>query len=1057
MNWRILLIVVGTWLMLMTNTIWAQSLPEVETVWSGGIVHTIAEDGAGFLWLSTNRGLFRYDGYTFHPYELPDTLLLGLNEKQNGVFADTGGWMWLSAREAGLVHFHPATGQWRHFLHNPDDPSSPADNRINMQWQDAEGRWWFGMHTQSLDRFDPQNQAFVHTRFHKDEFSVQENSRLNIINQMLPDPASPDHFWVATGLGVVYFNHKTGHHKVFPVRDNPDLELENSIQTIYLRADDYRIWCGTWGGGIMALDTANRSWEQWMYRELPEIHGGYNAVFSMKHFSEEAAWICTIDSGLGLFYFEEQRFQFLEKQVLHKASGSPSNSHLLLEGPGNGLWVMTNDGLGKVAAQNQKFSWQSVPNRLNRGSRYFTISGGYLKNDSLWLTSVTGDGVYLREPRGKMRSFSFQEGGKKQPFNSGKLYEIDGGLWAIWGVGPTIFRVNPEVGAVEKIPHQLPAMTVNTTLFDGKRSLYLGTRWKGLVKLDVQTLQITYRSDAGAIPVDSNAHIAYFALQRDGHGNYWAGTDRGILVFDSTMTFQYSFPLRIDEVDNVRYRHVSGLHRDVNGRMWISSWDGGFGYIHEDSLGKVQLHERMELTGWPKKAIKNFLIDEDRWMWILQEEGLSAVPPEHDTVYVFTQEDGLPLDRSPYSLFSLGNGRVGVGCSYGYVEGNKANLLQPDTSHTRVGINQLRIMGKACFNGRAFAQQFPLQLELPYNENFLSCDLVPLHFSGGRNVISWRLDGVDQQWNDTVGPVSLNYAALAPGQYTLLVKANTRNGVEPAPETILTLTIHQPFWATWWFRMVIVLMVLSAFGAIYWIRIRQVKQRQRLRSVFERQLTEMEIRALRAQLNPHFIFNSLNALKHFLISGNAHQGVRFLNKFAGLLRMILNQSQHTETTLESELEFVELYLNLEQMRFDGSFDWNLDLEAGLFPEQLLVPPLLIQPFAENAVWHGLMHKEDHRKLQLRVYEQKGFLHIEVEDNGIGRSKAMEFKSRQSHRQASYGTEISRQRLHHLIPEGADYEPLQIHDLKTEEGRALGTRVLLVLPIQRLQHANRRTG
>ena len=1044
------------WAFLLVGMAKAQTLPEVETVWSKGNVFSVATDDGGYLWVSTSQGIFRYDGYTFHPYLLPDTLNLGINEKQNGIAADTGGWMWLTTREAGIVHFQPATGKWQHYLANPKDSNSPVDNRTTMTWCDPDDRWWFGMHAQGMDRYEPTSGSFTHFQFHKDQFTVQENARLNIINEMIPDVDSPDHYWVATSLGIVHFNHRTGHYKIFPVRDDPDLELENSIQTVYKRPNDSRIWCGTWGGGILALDTTTRKWEQWMYRDIPKLHGGFNVVFSIQPYQDESAWICTIDSGLGLFHFDEKRFEFLEKQILHVASGSPSNCQRLFPGPNNTLWLAANDGLGRVALKNHQFQWHPMPNRLNQGSRYFRLVSGMNKNDSLWLTSVSGDGVYLKEPSGRLSSYSLKENGQAKHFNAGVLFEYGSELWAVWGESPSLYRIDKSEKKAVEVVHELPEMRVNTFHFDGQHSLYLGTRWKGLIRLDLRDLKPTYISDKG-LSQDSSIHYSYFDLLPDGNGNLWAGTDHGILVFDSDLQLKQTCNFQTDEVSNARYRNISGLQRDTAGRMWLSSWDGGFGYIHEDSLEQCFLQQRTNLTGWPQKPIKNFLIDDDHWMWVLQNEGLSVIPPAEDTVYTFTEDDGLPLNRIPNGLFKSGKGHIGIGCAYGYAEGKKEDLLVADTTVTRVGINQLKIMGKDQFDGRTFSQTLPIRLDLPYDQNFLNCDLVPLHFAGGRNRISWKLVGLDSDWSDTIGPVALNYAALAPGNYTLLVQASTRNGKVLPPEAVLHLTIRKPFWTTWWFRSLIVALILGTFALIYWIRIRQVKQRQRLQSMFERQLTEMEIRALRAQLNPHFIFNSLNTLKHFLISGKARQGVRFVNKFAGLLRMILSQSQQTETTLGSELEFVELYLNLEQMRSEDSFEWELEVEEGLEPDQLMVPPLLIQPFAENAVWHGLMPKEEHRKLWLRVFRKNQLLCLEVEDNGVGREKAAEFRSQRSHRQASYGTEISRQRLHHLMEEGASYEPLKITDLKSDEGRALGTRVTLVLPIKPLPYAHRSTG
>ena len=209
--------------------------------------------------------------------------------------------------------------------------------------------------------------------------------------------------------------------------------------------------------------------------------------------------------------------------------------------------------------------------------------------------------------------------------------------------------------------------------------------------------------------------------------------------------------------------------------------------------------------------------------------------------------------------------------------------------------------------------------------------------------------------------------------------ANEFNG----PEKILLINISPAFWNTWWFRIVAVICVLAIiYGVIRW-RMQQRFRLQLERSEKEKQLadfgqknaelqqqrTEMEMQALRAQMNPHFIFNSLNSINRFILQNNRAQASEYLTKFSKLVRMILQNSQASLITLESELESLELYLNLEALRFNYHFDYNITVPKDLDIEVLQVPPLILQPYVENAIWHGLMHKEEKGHLDIDISEE----------------------------------------------------------------------------------------
>jgi hypothetical protein len=211
------------------------------------------------------------------------------------------------------------------------------------------------------------------------------------------------------------------------------------------------------------------------------------------------------------------------------------------------------------------------------------------------------------------------------------------------------------------------------------------------------------------------------------------------------------------------------------------------------------------------------------------------------------------------------------------------------------------------------------------------------------------------------------------------------------------------------------------------------------------QKTELEMQALRAQMNPHFIFNSLNSINRFILQNNRLMASEFLTKFSRLVRLILQNSQAAMITLESELECLGLYLELEALRFNYHFDYKISLSEDLDLSLLKVPPLIIQPYVENAIWHGLMHKEEKGQLDVELWQDGEQLYIKIADNGVGRGQALALKSKMATRHKSMGLEITVHRIAMLQSEATGKSPVTINDLVEPDGTAAGTEVILQLP------------
>jgi sensor histidine kinase YesM len=217
----------------------------------------------------------------------------------------------------------------------------------------------------------------------------------------------------------------------------------------------------------------------------------------------------------------------------------------------------------------------------------------------------------------------------------------------------------------------------------------------------------------------------------------------------------------------------------------------------------------------------------------------------------------------------------------------------------------------------------------------------------------------------------------------------------------------------------------------------QTKQRQ----------AEMEMRALRAQMNPHFIFNSLNSINKYILKNDHANASRYLTRFAKLIRLILDNSNSKEVALSDELDALKLYIEMESLRFTSKFEYEIIVAPDISADTLQVPPLIIQPYVENAIWHGLLHKEQGGQLSVTVEKVKeDMLQCTIEDNGIGRKRASELKSKSATNNKSLGMKLTEERIVMLNQYTSLHASISIIDLENERGEASGTKVILKIPV-----------
>ncbi|UWX54356.1 histidine kinase [Maribacter litopenaei] len=219
-----------------------------------------------------------------------------------------------------------------------------------------------------------------------------------------------------------------------------------------------------------------------------------------------------------------------------------------------------------------------------------------------------------------------------------------------------------------------------------------------------------------------------------------------------------------------------------------------------------------------------------------------------------------------------------------------------------------------------------------------------------------------------------------------------------------------------------------------------------LQTQYDKELAELKLLALRSAMNPHFIFNSLNSIKRYIIDSDKEKAVYYMNKFAKLIRRILASTMEKESSLSDELETMELYVNIENLRFSNEIEFSIACGQDINPTGIKIPSLLLQPFLENAIWHGLSPKKENMELKIILSKHmKTQVRIEILDNGIGLRKSRHIKERKVHKNDSVGISLSKERLEHFSQQYETEGQIVILDMETlEEGKS-GTKVVIDLP------------
>jgi ligand-binding sensor domain-containing protein len=450
-------------------------------------------------------------------------------------------------------------------------------------------------------------------------------------------------------------------------------------------------------------------------------------------------------------------------------------------------------------------------------------------------------------------------------------------------------------------------------------------------------------------------------------------------------------------------------------------------YCRISSADSLPPHKRLA-----SDICRKIFIDSSDHIWVCTNRGLSRVKvtswkPLDYEVQQFTTDDGL-LSNDVNDVY-VDHDTVWIGTMSGL------NMFRYDQIKRKGSLPLTYISNEDSINNRVF----PFRTKITIGLQGISYE------SLGKIRYQYKLTGLDTEWQ-TTNRHEINYEVLPPGNYEFKAYSINRFGQQSAQAAVVSFAVLSPWWQTSWayvsYSLSFAAVLLSTF---YFVK-RNLRMKEKARMRHQEQLQQLEMKALRSQMNPHFIFNTLNAIQKYILENDTDLSYRYLSKFSKLIRNFLENSRQPNITLQQELELLRSYMEMEALRFRNKFTYEIQLDAALDPDSINIPSMLIQPYVENAIWHGIQHKAGNGsvKISIRIVAD-GILKCSIEDNGIGRKMAREIAVRSDNWHQPVGMTITQQRLALINQRLKDTVNVNFIDLTDAlSGKECGTIVEIIV-------------
>jgi ligand-binding sensor domain-containing protein len=1019
------------------NNLPAQSLRETEfTLYtrveglSNNFITGIAQDSIGYLWVATNRGLNRFDGRFFTNFyagssdlPLPDNMIKQIRMQGQELIGTTivGAFVYNTNSRKGIQLTIP-TDSLIFFLTN-DMAGIIRDSRGNYVLSTKTGLYVLDSQSNLLKRYDnfKPSEAYKKEFFFGDELSALGNGLIlqdNTIYFSAYDPAK-------NRIDTFYSNqHAEFRNAISDHNGNSRTTFPGQKNQMFIINDE--------NNSLDIFDFADRQVYSLL---LPFDISTEFADGSSRLIILNDSLLAITCKGSGFYLFDY--YSKSHKLSLHggKYFDGRHCTAVLLDREKR-FWVGTSNGLYKQNLTNPFYHAHDLADQLP-DLRNCEIRAILNRGNDLYVGFRNKGGLIVLNTRNYKVEFRFDFKKLGTNYNSVNHifpYSADT-LWIGTSAGILWFDTrNGHFGPLIFTGELSWMNGINPLCFveDLQKNIWISlARFNTVVRFNRNTRTFTDFSDYK----NPLLNIAYcFSMVLDKQGNIWFagnGISHWNIVKQKMDTITY-----YSNAFKVLKSYIFILDLDKNNDLWFYSFNNGI-IQYKCAENKTYLRKG-ESNYWDGNIIMASPVIKDH-IWMGMDNGISVFDIHDYSSQQFTYADGLP--SMPITSIRKGSWYDSAQNIFYFGSGHQLISFKPDLSFSTPSAPDLFIeeikTPMDIFRGNSG------NLTLPYSNNSVQIDFNAVNFrSPEDNRFAYRVNpSADTSWRILNWQHIVNFSNLSPGKYRIQLKLFSANNRWPEQIKQLTITVESPFWKSAWFIGILILTGIAITLFIYRYRIGQIREKMHLNQL----MAEYEMKALHAQMNPHFIFNALNSIKEMILYQDTKNASLYLSRFAQLIRLNLEYSMKTFITLRQNIEYLERYLEMEQLRF-ADFSFHFTIRGKLNVDEIRIAPMMLQPLVENSIWHGLLPSDRDKRLGILFYLDENKLVCEIEDNGIGIQKSMHLKNGLQVIHESVGIENIRKRIVTLNEKYHIQCTLSIVDKKDIHGSdPTGTLAKLVIP------------
>ncbi len=1000
-------------------------------------IYNIHQDRYGYMWFGTWEGLNKYDGYNFTIYNVEDGLsdhvIYCLLEDDEGIF-------WIGT-DKGFNRFDRKNQKFTQYTDLPGDTSGLFHERVMSIIQTRDSSIWLGTGA-GLIKFDKQTEKltpFLSTG--QEYFSVRSNYILNLCE------GSDEMIWVGTSYGLVKFDPKTERStRYYHIREDSNSLSNNNVRYI-LQERSGNFWIGTING-LNYYDTATQKINRYYNIEGDPNSISHNWIRVIYEDRSGQIWIGTENGGLNLFNRNENSFIRFKNELNDKNSLSNNRVYSVFEDKSGNLWVGTYRGVNKISKYSNNFKHcrrisddnQSLNDNIiwsfsedNKGNLWLATSQGVnIKN------STTGLFTYLTNNPSDANSIA------RNDVRTILYTPTHNCFWfGFYGNGMDKYDLNTHT--ITHYVHNpnknsLRGDYVNDIIRDRQGLLWIATG-RGLNSFNPESGHFNAFLHNYDDPATISNDIA-ICLMEDSKGNIWVGTNDGLNKYNVSEDKFIRYKHDEADINSLSNNTIFSIYEDKTGKIWVGTSGSGLNKFNPDT-GQFKTYTTK--NGLPNNVVYAIQEDEEGNIWASTNLGLSKLYVISERFVNYDVKDGIQSNE-----FNLGASYKGKDGKLYFGGMNGYNVFDPVEIKYNPNKPVVVVSGFRKFNEALQEEYFNGDtIRLKYDDNFFSIEISALDYTNpSKNRYMYMLENVDKDW--IIGDAnnrSAEFKKVRPGAYTFKANGSNNDGLWADEAISLKIIITPPWWSTWLFRIIFLLVIIITLWIIIFRRIKRIRVKHEVeKKMFEieKQKFDLEQKALRLQMNPHFIFNSLNSIQSYILTHNVEKAVQYLGKFSQLMRLILSNSAYKYIPIKEELKSISYYLDLEKLRFENKFDYKINVDKDIDEEFIEIPPMIVQPYIENAIIHGLLHKPSKGKIEIDFKLDDRRVICTVSDNGVGREKSMEIYKQSGLKRKSRGMLITKARLEILNRQGDDDFSVKVYDLENDKRQPAGTKVELII-------------